>query len=231
MTPDPRIEHWNFNLYRDPVILLSTLIFILALALVLIYPGWLSYAGLGITVLLLGVVIYFFRDPIREVVDQPGLVVGPCDGKVVSIERMVEPTYLQAETLRISVFLSLFDVHVQRIPIEGRVEMVDHQPGEFLQAFRPEASEVNEFIAMQLATPYGKLLVKQIAGILARRCLNYARPDDRVRTGQRFGHIKFGSRVDLFLPPHADLTIEIGQKIIGGITPIAQFRVEDHGEK
>jgi len=176
------------------------------------------------------IILYFFRNPNREVLDEPGMVVAPCDGEVMAIEHVMEDVYLKADTVRISTFLSLFDVHVQRAPLAGDVTIIHHQPGKYLQAFRPEASSQNEFIAMQLNTPFGDILVKQIAGILARRCINYAQQGDHIQTGQRFGHIKFGSRVDLFLPPEAEVQIKIGDKIYGGITPMAQLPYQDHEE-
>jgi phosphatidylserine decarboxylase len=176
-----------------------------------------------------GLILYFFRDPDRNPQGQAGLVVGPCDGEVVSIDRLVENLYLNTETVRISIFLSVFNVHVQRIPLAGEVTLVDHRPGRFLQAFRPEASDVNEYIAMQIDTPYGVLLVKQIAGILARRCINYCQPGEQVKAGQRFGLIKFGSRVDLFLPQQAEVRVNIGDRVLGGLTPIAQLDILNDG--
>ena len=228
MTKDPHIQNWSFKVWLEPSILVSTVLLVAAIATAFLFPHWSITLFLFLVLIIWLVILYFFRDPDREVVDQPGLVVGPCDGTVVSIDHLTESQYMNAEVIRISVFLSLFDVHVQRAPLSGDVTMVDHRPGKFLQAFRPEASDVNEYIAMQISTPYGDLLVKQIAGILARRCINYARPGDWVETGRRFGHIKFGSRVDLFIPPQAEVQIKVGDKVNGGLTPIAQLPVKDH---
>lgn len=165
--------------------------------------------------------LYFFRDPERVVMDEPGVVVSPGDGRVVAIVREREEDYLQAETVRLSLFLSLTDVHVQRVPLGGVVCLVEHRPGRFVPAFRAEASHVNESVAMVMETVYGRVLVKQIAGILARRCVNHLRPGDRVTTGQRFGVIKFGSRLDLFLPPTARPLVAVGQNVRGGVTRVA----------
>lgn len=225
MPKDPPIKHWVFNKWQEPSILLSVLLFCLAILLAFIFPGWITTCLFILTLVILGIILYFFRDPDRTVMDIPGLVVGPCDGKVVSIDRVKEDRYLHDETIRVSIFLSLFDVHVQRAPLGGEITLVDRQPGKFLQAFRPEASDVNEFIAMRIETPYGSLLVKQIAGILARRCVNYAQIADKVRTGERYGHIKFGSRVDLYLPLKAEIKVNIGDTVRGGLTPIAQLTV------
>lgn len=228
MNHDPDINNWSFNLWQEPTILVSSFLSAVAIIIAIFIPGWLTFILLGLTLAVWIVILNFFRDPDRVALDQPGLVVGPCDGKVVSIDLMKEEQYMEVDTIRVGIFLSLFDVHVQRIPLAGEVTMVDYKPGKFLQAFRPEASDVNEFIAMQINTPYGNLLVKQIAGILARRCINFAKPGDLVRTGIRFGHIKFGSRVDLFLPSKAIVEIAVGDKVIGGLTPIAQLPSPAH---
>jgi phosphatidylserine decarboxylase len=146
---------------------------------------------------------------------------------VVNIVREHESEFLNQESVRISIFLSVLDVHVQRIPIGGKVLRVQHHPGQFLQAYRPEASQVNEYIATILETPYGLVLVKQIAGIMARRCVNYLHPGETVYTGERLGLIRFGSRADLFLPADARLLISIGDKVIGGITPLARLKEKE----
>lgn len=176
-------------------------------------------------------ILWFFRDPNRTPLVEDGLLVSPGDGEVVEIIREPEKRYLNDDTIRISIFLSIVDVHVQRVPISGRVTLVDHRPGQFLQAFRPEASEVNEYIAMITESEYGRVLTKQIAGILARRCVNHAQVGDWLTTGQRFGLIKFSSRVDLFLPPDAELIVRVGDKVYGGLTPIARLKKQANNPK
>lgn len=178
---------------------------------------------LTLTTGLWGMILYFFRDPHRETVNEPGLVVGPGDGEIVEITPFTEFTYLQSDTIRISMFLNVTDVHVQRVPLGGKVTVVDHKPGQYRQAFRSEASDVNEYIAMVTESEYGRILIKQIAGILARRCVNYMQPGDIITTGQRFGLIRFGSRLDLFLPKDAKILVKVGDRITGGITPMAQL--------
>ncbi len=190
-----------------------------------LWQNWATGFFLLLATALWLLILYFFRDPNRKVVDEPGLVIGPGDGEVVEIVHEHEDYYLKEDVIRISMFLSITDVHVQRVPLGGAVTVIDHQPGQYLQAFKPEASDVNEYIAMVTESRYGRVLIKQIAGILARRCVNYARPDDVLQTGQRFGLIRFGSRLDLFLPPNAQLLVKIGDKIEGGLTPIAQLEV------
>jgi phosphatidylserine decarboxylase len=167
--------------------------------------------------------LYFFRDPNRLIRNEVGTVLSPADGKVVAIVKEHEPLYLQENVCRISIFLSVLDVHVQRAPVDGEVTLVEHRPGQYLQAYKPEASEVNEYIAMIIDSAYGRILVKQIAGILARRCVNYAEVGEEVKAGQRFGLIRFGSRVDLFLPTTAEIMVQLDDHVYGGLTPIARF--------
>jgi phosphatidylserine decarboxylase len=221
--PDQEKTNSPFAAGSGSTLALATLLWATAVFLWKRKEGNGRHAMLGAAASFWLLILYFFRDPDREVTDAPGLVVSPADGEVVEINRERETRYLGADVIRISIFLSLFDVHVQRIPLGGTVGQVIHQPGQFLPAFKAEASEANEHIAMTLHTEYGRILVKQIAGILARRCLNHRRPGEIVRTGSRFGMIKFSSRVDLFLPPEANLLVTVGDKVHGGISPIAQL--------
>ncbi|MEM7334592.1 MAG: phosphatidylserine decarboxylase [Chloroflexota bacterium] len=202
------------------------------LTAVLLWYQWTNF-GTGFLLFLISFIwlltLYFFRDPNRDVIQKPGLVISPGDGEIVEIKTEIENKFLKKEVIRISFFLGLTDVHVQRVPLGGVTKLVQHQPGKFIQAFRPEASEVNEYIAMMTETAYGTILLKQIAGILARRCVNYAPLEQPVATGQRFGLIRFGSRLDLYLPPTAKILVQIGDKVKGGLHPIAQLSpAEEH---
>jgi len=214
---------WPFAQGGEITILVFTFIMVDAWTVRWVWPSLLSdflvVIGMGLWL----TVLYFFRDPNREVVNNPGLVVSPGDGVVVEIANEYEDAYLKADAIRISIFLSVTDVHVQRVPLGGEVVEVRHNPGKFLQAFKAEASDVNENIAMVVKTGYGMYLVKQIAGILARRCVNYMEVGDQIETGGRFGIIRFSSRVDLFLPNEADVRIAVGEKVYGGLTAIAQL--------
>jgi len=223
MMEDHPVVGWRFNIWHDRIGRYAIILLVLAALAVALLPGIFTLTLLGLMIILLLLVLYFFRNPSRAVVDESGLVIGPCDGKVVEITPMREEKYLQADTLRISVFLSVLDVHVQRAPVGGVVSLVEHRPGVFLQAFKPEASDVNERISMIIESEHGRLLLQQIAGILARRCVNFAEPGQVIRLGQRFGLIKFGSRVDLYLPPEAEILVSIGDQVHGGLTPIARF--------
>ena len=225
MTQYGKDRAWPFAQGGGGTIAFFTILWATAVFLWFQYTHWAAGLFLLLTSFLWLLILYFFRDPNRVIVAKPGLVLGPGDGEVVEISPMTEDRFLQAKVIRLSMFLDITDVHVQRVPLAGKVTLVQHQPGKFLQAFRPEASEVNEFIAMITESDgYGRILTKQIAGILARRCLNYLKPGDAVQSGQRLGLIRFSSRVDLFLPPNAQMLVKVGDKVTGGITPIAQLQ-------
>jgi phosphatidylserine decarboxylase len=223
MPKDPRIESWNFRKAQDPAVLLTSALWLLTAVAVVMNPNWFTLMLLVAAMVAAWIVQYFFRDPDREVILEPGLVVGPADGVVVAIEEMFDDKHLQAEVVRISMFLSVWDVHVQRVPLGGKVLEVEFKPGKYLRAILPDASEVNEYIAMTLETEFGRVCVKQISGIMARKCVNFAQPGDQLETGIRYGLIKFGSRVDLFLPPEAEILVQVGDKVRGGLTRMAQL--------
>ncbi len=180
---------------------------------------WLLWSALA----LLSWVAYFFRDPERYPAQAaPNLILAPADGRVTHIERIEEPLFIKGEVRRISIFLSLFDVHVQRASYSGTVQYLHYQPGDFAPAFLKDTHS-NEFNLIGLTTPHGPLVIKQIAGILARRIVCRVQPGDKIATGQRLGLIKFGSRVDLLLPPDAEVTATIGQQVYGGESIIARW--------
>jgi phosphatidylserine decarboxylase len=189
-------------------------------------------AGIGITVilalagliaaalvclLLTAAVASFFRDPRRDVPSDPRLILSPADGRVVAISRDGEPM------TTVSIFLSVFNVHVNRSPASGRVTDIRYTPGSFLPAFRDKASELNEQNLIHMETPRGPLAVKQIAGLIARRIRCWTRPGDTVGQGQKIGFITFGSRVDLFLPHDAELRVRLGDRVRGGTTVVAVY--------
>jgi phosphatidylserine decarboxylase len=165
--------------------------------------------------------IYFFRDPFRKPPDDPKAIVAPADGKVVNIDKVEEEYFIQGRTNRISIFLSIFNVHVNYIPMSGSVEYFHYKRGKFLPAFKPEASEENQHTLVGLDTRYGPLVFKQAAGILARRVVCHLRFGDRVKTGQKFGIIKFGSRMDVFLPDWAEIRVKKGDCLRAGESIIA----------
>jgi len=187
-----------------------------------IWPGGILL-GLAILVTLVWIgLLFFMRDPPRTPPDEEGIYLAPADGKVVAIDRIDEASFVGEPTLRIAIFLSLFDIHVNRSPVAGTVRKVRHVPGRFLQAFREEASQVNEYNDIGLEDGSGRILVKQIAGILARRIICTVREGDQVQAGQRVGMIKFGSRTEAFLPPDSRVEVQRGDKVRGGLTILAR---------
>ncbi len=166
---------------------------------------------------------HFFRDPKRISPEGENIILSPADGKIVYIDDIDYDPDLEAPAKQVSIFLSLFNVHVNRIPIAGIVSSVKYRKGHFLAAFKEAASEVNEQTEIHIKSKGHLIKVKQIAGILARRILCYLQEDDEVSPGQRFGFIRFGSRTDLVLPSEAEISVSVGQKVTGGETIIGEM--------
>lgn len=187
-----------------------------------------QWGGAALTVLagLLSVlalfVLWFFRDPVRRAPAATDVVVAPGEGRVIDIKEIHEPSFLRTTARRITIFLSVFDVHVQRAPVSGVVEHRHYQPGKFAVAWLEKASEDNEQASLGIATPHGRVLVRQIAGLVARRIVTDPREGDRVERGERIGIIRFGSRVDLFVPLDWELTCKVGDRARVGATPLAR---------
>ena len=176
-------------------------------------------------------IAYFFRDPKRVTPMREGLVVAPADGRISSIERVKPPADLglgDVERTRVSIFLSVFDVHINRAPIAGRIVRSIYVPGAFLNAELDKASEENERRSLVLETASGaSIAVVQIAGLIARRIVTWVQEGEQVGTGQRFGLIRFGSRVDVYLPPGRHPIVAVGQRAIGGETVIADLKSDE----
>ena len=207
-------------------LLIAGLPLALALAVTVWWPGLPAFLLALVLMALLVLLVYFFRDPERTAPDGDGLFLAPADGRVDSVERVHEPRHLQGEALRISMFMSLLDVHVNRAPIDGEVVSVEHVPGQFLQAFRPEAAERNEHNLIGMQTRFGQVLVKQIAGIMARRVICWVGPGDKLEAGERLGVVKFGSRVDVYLPTGAEPVVREGDRTTAGVSVIARWQQE-----
>ncbi len=171
--------------------------------------------------------IYFFRDPPRGVPQDDSVLIAPADGLVQMIVDAVPPSELGLGSdplTRVSIFLSVFDVHINRAPCAASVDVVSYRPGKFLNAAADKASEENERMAIALRRPDGRVVgCVQIAGWVARRIVCYIKPGQAVAAGERFGHIRFGSRTDLYLPPGTRLLVAPGQRMIGGETVMAEF--------
>jgi len=170
-------------------------------------------------------VLYFFRDPDRKTPEDPYAVIAPADGKVVAIERNIEESFLNREMVCVSIFLSITDCHINRFPITGRVSATKYIPGRFHKAYLDLASSENERLATLVETEdKDQIVIVQIAGIIARRIVSYLSLGDRLQKGDRFGMIKFGSRVDLYLPTKCEVSVKVGDKTRGGETIIGWLR-------
>jgi len=192
---------------------------------------WLWPPLAWIAVLATAYVAYFFRDPPRVTPLREGLVVSPADGRISAIERVRPPAELglgDEPRLRVSIFLSVFDVHINRAPVAGRITRSVYVPGSFLNAALDKASEENERRGLVIATAGdSEIAVVQIAGLIARRIVTFVNEGDSVGVGERFGLIRFGSRVDVYLPPGRGSLVAIGQRAIGGETVLADLRSEE----
>ena len=191
-----------------------------AAACIMAVMGWAGAATVFAVVAL--AFLGFFRDPDRTAPDLPGAVLAPADGRVMVITEALDPWVGPA--VRVSIFLSPLDVHVNRAPIGGLVKNVEYVAGRFLAAYRPEASEQNERCAMSLDGDRARVTVTQISGVMARRIVCRVRPGDTVRAGERYGLIRFGSRTDLVLPRGTDLRVQMGDRVRGGESVMGVLR-------
>jgi len=189
-----------------------------ALALAFILP-WLAAVFAALALFML----YFFRDPERVVPAQAGQVVAPADGRVLVAGEAEAAAAPPGSWKQISIFLSPLDVHINRIPIDGRVSRVQYTPGRFLAAYRPESARENERNEVYIERDGGTLVCRQVVGVLARRLVCRVAPGASVRTGERFGLMKFGSRIDLYLPPRSTLRVAVGDRVRGGETVVATW--------
>jgi phosphatidylserine decarboxylase len=170
-----------------------------------------------------GACLGFFRDPERTPPEIPGAILSPADGRVMEIKEEVHEEFV-GEAARVSIFLSPLDVHVNRAPVGALVSGVEYRPGKFLPAYRPEASEANERCTISLQGEMCRVAVRQIAGVAARRIVCRVRPGDKLRIGERFGMIRFGSRTDLFLPRGVELRCRVGDRVRAGESVIGVMR-------
>lgn len=166
--------------------------------------------------------IYFFRDPERNIPSKEGIFVSPADGKVILIRDVYDNKYLNEYVKEISIFMSPLDVHVNRSPCDGIVEYIEHNKGKYIAAYKNEASVENENIVMIINGLHGKILVRQVAGFIARRVVCRVKPGEYLKIGSRYGIIKFGSRVDVYLPKNTKIIVNIGDKVKAGETIIGE---------
>lgn len=190
-----------------------------SLATIFLFPSW----GMGLLILPL-YIAYFFRDPERKTPQDPSAVVSPADGRVICVTATDEARFLKKKMLKISIFMSVFNVHINRVPMSGRIQGVFYRPGKFLIGFAEKASLDNEQNAIMLETQGGReILFIQIAGFIARRIVCYLKGEEQVTAGERFGLIRFGSRMDVYLPLNAKAAVHEGEKVRGGESILARF--------
>lgn len=209
------------------------LIAVLAILLILLVPLWvwvrplgLAIAATAISAVFYSFAVNFFRSPRRVFTGNPvNAVVSSADGTVVALEETFEDEYLHCRCIQLSVFMSILNVHANWFPVNGEVVYINYHPGRFMAAYLPKSSTENERSTVVIRTPGGQnVLMRQIAGAMARRIVTYACPGDEASIEDHMGFIKFGSRVDLYLPLGAEILVKIGDKTIGGITEVARLK-------
>lgn len=213
----------NFAREGYPFMLISTALAVGAYVAALgrrSWPLWLLAFCLTIIALW---VAYFFRDPERTGERGEDVVISPADGRVVMITEVDEPAFIHGRALRISIFMNVFNVHVNRYPVSGTVKYVHYNPGKFLNAAVEKSSLENEQMSVGLEHGRVRILVRQIAGLIARRIVTYSREGESVSQGDRMGIIRFGSRVDVFLPPGTPIDVKVGQTTFAGTTLLARL--------
>ena len=227
MTKLKRIKKVRIHREGDKTLVGCGIIFALvcALAYVLLPPVF-FYLILAVCIIIYSGILNFFRCPIRRFQGSTdGVVVAPADGKIVVIEEVEETKYFHDKRLMISIFMSLFNVHANWFPVDGRVKFVHHQNGNFHKAWLPKASEENEHADIMLETDDGtEILCRQIAGAVARRIVTYAKPEEDCYIDEHLGFIKFGSRVDVYLPLGTEVCVKMGQLTTGDKTVIAKLK-------
>jgi phosphatidylserine decarboxylase len=190
----------------------------------LIRNVWVQSLLIIASVVFLMLVVWFFRNPVRTVIADDKLILSAADGKVVVIEEVIEKEYFRDKRLQVSVFMSPLNVHANRYPVSGTVNYYKYHPGKYMVAWHPKSSELNERSTVVIGDERGReIMVRQIAGAVARRIVSYAKTGSHVMQGDELGFIKFGSRVDLFLPPGAELNVKIGDNVTGSRTVIGRW--------
>lgn len=196
---------------------------VIVFALALAFRSWPLWVA-GIVVLVVAIwIAYFFRDPERMGPRGDRLVIAPADGRVVMITPVDEPDFVNGRAIRISIFMNIFNVHVNRYPVNGTVEYEHYNSGKFLNAAAEKASLENEQMSVGIAGSSHKVLVRQIAGLVARRIVTYAKAGASAVQGERMGIIRFGSRVDVFVPPDATIRTRVGERPVAGVTVLAEL--------
>lgn len=203
--------------------IISVVVFVLFAAAVLIDNNPVKYTLYAVGALILIFTLNFFRDPEKSVPAEKNILVSPADGKVLLIKKVVPNRYIDGTCTQVSIFMSPLNVHVNRIPIDGKVEYFKYVEGEFLTAFHDKADEKNERTEIGILSEHGKVLFTQVAGFVARRIICDLKVGDTVKIGERFGMIKFGSRVDIIIPENHKIVVKEGQVVSAGETIISRI--------
>ncbi len=215
-----------FHREGNTIILITIIVLSILGYLGILFLPKLSLLILFVLFVFLILVLQFFRNPSRKILNKDeNIIFAPADGKIVVLEETKEEEYLNEQRIQISIFMSPLNVHVNRIPFSGVVKYFKYHPGKFLVAWHPKSSTENERTTTVIQGSLGNVLVRQIAGAVARRIKWYVKDGDQVMQGEELGFIKFGSRVDLFLPLNADILVNIGDVVKGNITEIAKFKL------
>ncbi|MBP3762697.1 MAG: phosphatidylserine decarboxylase family protein [Bacteroidales bacterium] len=215
---------------KQTILIVSAAVFVIVLLMLLFvhHWTWLHYVFVAALVIFAFMIAAFFRIPRRIFTQSPNELISPADGTIVAIEQVYEKSYLKSECIMVSVFMNGTDVHVNRYPCDATVEYVKVRRGNYFVASYPKSSDLNERTEVGLALPSGRrILLRQVAGLMARRIVCYAREGDQVKQNQEMGFIKFGSRVDLFLPLDAHILVSLQDKVKNGISPIAEIGNEE----
>ncbi len=213
-------------LHREgyPTILISIgVLTLLCFGVDTIAPAWFFKIFVSLCIVVIIIIIQFFRNPPRDTEAGENEIIAPADGKVVVIEEVEETEYFKDKRIQVSIFMSPLNVHVNRYPMEGTVDYAKYHPGKYLVAWHPKSSTENERTTVVVKNGRKAVLFRQIAGAMARRIVMYSKEGDQVQAGGEMGFIKFGSRVDVFLPLGTKINVTLNQVVIGGETAIAEF--------
>lgn len=216
------------KIHKEGIKIIPIAFFTIAVVDVIIYiflqDYLIYYLLMAASVVLAALVVYFFRIPKRVITKNEKHVLAPADGKVVEVKEVIEEEYFKDKRLQISIFMSPLNVHQNRSPIDGEITFIKHHRGAYYPAFVEKSSHLNERCTTVFKTKNGvEVLARQIAGTMARRICNYKKPGDKVEQGAEYGFIRFGSRVDVFLPPDAKVLVEYGLNTVGGKTVLAEI--------
>ncbi|MBU2636712.1 MAG: phosphatidylserine decarboxylase family protein [Bacteroidetes bacterium] len=214
------ITHYGYNVVIGIIIIVAALI---TVSIIFIGSDILKYLLIIFSILLLAFTFYFFRDPERTTPQGENIIIAPADGKIIFVKEVFEDKFLKSDAVQVSIFMSPLNVHINRFPVSGQIEYFEHIPGKYLVAFEDKASKANERTLIGVDNGKFKLLFKQIAGFIARRIVADLRVGMKTTAGERFGMIKFGSRVDVIMPKNAVIKIKVNDTVKAGETILAEI--------